>query len=384
MKKQYQFSVIIPCLNEEKTIEICIKKAKQSLLKANTSFEIIVADNGSHDKSVKIALKEGAKVIKVEEKGYGAALDKGIESANGKFIIMGDADNSYDFSDLKPFIEKLKQKNDLVVGNRFAGKIMPKAMPWQHKIIGNPALSLLSHLFFGSAIGDVYCGLRGFNKKAWMKMNLQTTGMEYAIEMVAKAYLLGMKITEVPITLYRDGRGRQSHLRTWYDGFRTLRFMLLYAPTWVFFWPGICMITVGILFFVLTVSKSFQIFGIVFDVHTLLVSSALITVGIQVLFLNIFTRIFIQKYNLSPFKKGGIIYSKYLTHTLIVGSIMVLVGSAVIARLFFYWLGIGFSNLDYSSTMRIMIPSVLLVVLGVQLFFSSFFLSLLLLPRKFR
>lgn len=380
-----EFSIVMPCLNEERTLGTCINKVKTSFKKIKLQYEIVVADNGSTDKSISIATKLGARVVHVDKKGYGAALQGGIEKSLGKYIIMGDSDDSYDFSKLEPFTKNLREGYDLVMGNRFAGKIMSGAMPPLHRLIGNPFFSFIGRLFFGSKVGDFYCGLRGFSKKAWSKMDLQSTGMEYAIEMVIKASLLKMKTTEVPIVLHVDGRLRSPHLNTWKDGWRTLLFMLIFAPRWLFFLPGLTILTVSLLLFCLAWSQSFHLFGINLDVNTLLVSATFISVGLEIVLLGIFTHIFISKYGLLPLKNSQIltmITRDNLAYTVVLGIFIGIIGILLLLMAVYSWYLNGFGNLDYRSTMRIVIPAVLFILLGVQLFFNSFFLGLLLIPRK--
>ncbi|MDD2822996.1 MAG: glycosyltransferase family 2 protein [Candidatus Daviesbacteria bacterium] len=381
---KYNYSVVMPCLNEEKTLATCIRKIHKSFLPLKRKYEIIVADNGSTDKSIQIAKKEGAKVVNVAEKGYGAALQAGICKAEGKYIIMGDADDSYDFLAIEPFVNKIEQGYDLVMGNRFAGRIMPGAMPWQHQFFGNPMLSLLGRIFFRSPVGDFYCGMRAFRKKAWDRMALQTTGMEYAIEMVAKASILNMKITEIPITLYKDGRQRRPHLRTWHDGFKTLHFMLLFAPNWLFLSPGLFLIFGGTILFSLTLVKPAHIFGINLDVHTLLISSTFISIGIQILFLGLFAKIFIHKYNLIPTTHllAFTLIKNNLNRATLICGVALLIGLIIVAKTFLGWYQQGFGALDYSTTMRMVIPAAFLIQLGFQVFFNTFFLGVILLPRK--
>lgn len=383
---KYDFSVVMPCLNEERTLATCIKKIHKSFQPLKLKYEIIVADNGSTDRSIQIAKKEGAKVVHISEKGYGSALQNGIEQARGEYIIMGDADDSYDFSAIIPFIDKIQQNYDLVMGNRFAGKIMPGAMPWQHQLFGNPMLSLLGRIFFHSPVGDFYCGLRAFTKNAWKKMALQTTGMEYAIEMVAKASILNMKITETPITLYKDGRQRKPHLKTWHDGFKTLHFMLLFAPDWLFLGPGLFLISSGTILFFLTLFKPAEIFGINLDVHTLLISATFISIGIQILFLGLFTKIFLHQYNIIPTNHSlaFTLIKKHLNRATLICGVALLLGLVIVAKTFLGWYQQGFGALDYSVTMRMVIPSAFLIQLGFQVFFNTFFLGIILLPRKSR
>lgn len=234
-----ELSIVMPCLNEEETLAVCIDKAKQFLLESKIVGEIIIADNGSTDNSLEIARQKNARIIHVEAKGYGNALKSGIAAALGKYVIMGDSDDSYDFYALAPFVEKLREGYDLVMGNRFKGGIMKGAMPFKNRYLGNPVLSFVGRLFFSIKIGDFHCGLRGFSKEAVQKMDLRTTGMEFASEMVVKASLHKMKITEVPTILHPDGRSRPPHLKPWRDGWRHLRFLLLYSPAWLFLYPGV-------------------------------------------------------------------------------------------------------------------------------------------------
>lgn len=383
-KKNCEFSVVMPCLNEEKTLGSCIGKIKDSFKGKKTSFEIVVADNGSKDESIAIAKNLGARVVHVEKRGYGAALNQGISESFGKYIIMGDSDDSYNFSKLQPFIDKLEEGCDLVMGNRFAGRIKPGAMPFLHKIIGNPLFSWLGRIFFSSNVGDFYCGLRGFSKVAWKKMNLQSTGMEYAIEMVIKSSLLEFSIAEIPIILHKDGRGRPPHLRTWQDGWRTLRFILLYAPGWLFYLPGFSLISLGFLFFILASTRTYNLFGLNLDVHTLLVSTALLVIGFQIILFGQFTKLLIYKLKLLPLRERNkpLLTKINSAQIFLISFLMFGLGVSILLAAFFIWYRSGFGRLDYSSTMRIVIPSVFLLQLGTQLFFNAFFLDILLLPSQ--
>src|SRR5882762_10355162 len=268
--RDLELSIVIPCLNEAETLATCIKKAQQSLREHNVEAEIIVADNGSTDGSQEIARALGASVVDISAKGYGNALMGGIATAHGKYIIMGDADDSYDFSALGPFIEQLRAGFDLVMGNRFIGGIKPGAMPPLHRYLGNPLLTFIGRLFFRSPIRDFHCGLRGFSKEAFLKLDLQTTGMEFASEMVVKATLQHLRLTEVATTLSPDGRSRPPHLRSWRDGWRHLRFLLLYSPRWLFLYPGLAALVVGLLGTLWLLPEARTVGGITLDVHTLL------------------------------------------------------------------------------------------------------------------
>lgn len=276
-----ELTILMPCLDEAETLGICIQKANTFLADNQVVGEILIADNGSQDGSIAIAEKLQARVVNVPEKGYGAALLSGIYSARGKYIIMGDSDDSYDFTALMPFLEKLREGYDLVMGNRFKGGIMAGAMPTLHQYFGNPVLSGIGRFFFKSEIGDFHCGLRGVRKEAVAAMHLQTSGMEFASEMVIKATILGMKIVEVPTVLYPDRRTRSPHLRSWQDGWRHLRFMLIYSPNWLFLYPGLLLILIGVILGAWLLPGPRPFFGTVLDIHTLFYAALMILVGYQ-------------------------------------------------------------------------------------------------------
>lgn len=278
-----ELSFVIPCLNEEKTLATCIRKAKKFIEREGTTAEIIIADNGSTDASKEIALAEGAKVVDVNRKGYGAAISGGIKAAQGRYVIMGDADDSYDFENLDAFLKELRAGAELVMGNRFAGGIGRKAMPFLHRYLGNPVLSFLGRLFFKSSIRDFHCGLRGFNRNSIIKLNLTCPGMEFASEMVVKASLQGLKINEVPTTLKKDGRGRPPHLNTWRDGWRHLKFLLIYSPKWLFFYPGVLFLLTGVIGISTLSLGGISIGNFNFDYHTMLYSSAFAVSGVQMI-----------------------------------------------------------------------------------------------------
>ena len=285
----------MPCLNEAETLAPCIRKARQSLTDLAIEGEVLIADNGSTDGSQELARSLGARVVNIQQKGYGHALRGGIEAAAGKFIIMADSDDSYDFSKLQPFVEKLQAGHDLVMGCRMpwgGGTVLPGAMPWKHRWIGNPILSFIGRLFFKCPVTDFHCGLRGFTKAAYLKMDLRTTGMELASEMVIKATLQDMKITEVPITLHPDGRSRPPHLRSWRDGWRHLRFMMLFSPRWLFLIPGLFCGGLGVLLFAPLSFGPVYLGNIRLDINTLLVSSLLILLGFQLVYFASFLRIY--------------------------------------------------------------------------------------------
>lgn len=383
----YDITIVMPCLNEAETIGVCISKAKGSLERLNLRGEILVADNGSTDGSIEIAKKLGARVVPVEAKGYGSALMGGIEAAEGKWIIMADSDDSYDFSYIDPFIEKLREGYDLVMGCRLprgGGKIMKGAMPWKHRWIGNPILSLIGRLFFKSPVTDFHCGLRAFTKEAYQKAGLRTTGMEFASEMVIKATLKGMKITEVPITLYPDGRSRPPHLRSWRDGWRHLRFMLLYCPTWLFLAPGLGLLLIGALAGFRLCLGPVIIKGVGFDTNTLLLCSMGVVVGLQITFFGIIARVFAVTEDLLPstdfWDKVTRVFT--LERGLLLGLLVLASGIVFLIKGVLFWKAAGFGVIPYSEGLRKVIPSVTLTTAGVQIIFSSFFLSLLSLTRK--
>ena len=371
-----ELSIIMPCLNEAETLATCIGKARDYLERHKIAGEVLIADNGSSDGSQEIATNSGARVVPIPERGYGSALRGGIAAAKGQYIIMGDADDSYDFTNLSPFLEKLRQGYDLVMGNRFQGGIKPGAMPVLHKYLGNPVLTWLGRLFFGSPCGDFHCGLRGFSKQAIEQLNLRTTGMEFASEMVVKASLYGLKITEVPTTLSPDGRSRPPHLKTWRDGWRHLRFLLMYSPRWLFLYPGLALMFLG---FVATIWFMTQP-----RVHTLLYSATALIIGFQIVSFAVFTKAFAISEGLLPEDRKLRRFLRYLNLEvgLIIGVILFLLGMGGSLYALYIWNARLYGALDPAVTMRIVIPSVTALGLGVQVIFSSFFLSVLGLKRR--
>ncbi len=378
-----ELSVVMPCLNEAETLEVCIEKAQQSLLKHHVNGEVIIADNGSTDGSQDIARRMGARVINVEAKGYGSALMGGITAARGKYVIMGDADDSYDFTNLQPFVEKLREGHDLVMGNRFKGGIKPNAMPPLHKYLGNPVLTAIGRVLFRSPCGDFHCGLRGFSKEAILKLDLHTTGMEFASEMVVKATLHKMKITEVPTTLSPDGRSRPPHLRSWRDGWRHLRFLLLYSPRWLFFYPGLVSMLAGIIVCAWILPGPQLIEGIQLDVHTLLYAALAIMVGYQAIVFSVFTKVFATSEGLLPEDpKLNHLGAFSLEKGLISGSIMLVAGGVGSVAAVGLWQSTNFGQLQPSEMLRVIIPAFTSIALGFQTILSSLFLSVLSLKRK--
>jgi len=378
-----EVSIVMPCLNEAETLATCIQKARRAIEKDSLSAEIIVADNGSTDGSQVIAAELGARVVPVKRKGYGSALIGGIDAAHGELVIMGDADDSYDFTAIAPLIAKLRDGYDLVVGNRFLGGIEPGAMPWSHRWIGNPVLTFISRVFFHTPVGDAHCGLRGFRKDAYERMNLRATGMEFASEMVIKASLKGMRIAEVPVALRPDGRSRPPHLRTWRDGWRHLRFMLLFSPRWLFLYPGLALFAVGVLLSALLIPGPLHVGGVRLDVHTLLVASFLALLGYQLVLFAVFTKIFAVRTGFHPPHPLLETVFRYVTLEvgLAAGALMVLVGLVALVVAVASWRAVGFGNLDPSLTMREVIPAVVLLALGTQTVFASFFISILSIDR---
>lgn len=371
-----ELSIVMPCLNEAETLATCIAKANTYLESQGIIGEVVIADNGSTDGSQDIAKSLGVTVVPVADKGYGSALRGGIIAAQGTYIIMGDADDSYDFTNLNPFLDKLRSGYDLVMGNRFKGGIKPGAMPFLHRYLGNPVLTWLGKIFFGSPCGDFHCGLRGFSKEAIARLDLRTTGMEFASEMVVKASLYKLKITEVPTTLSPDGRSRPPHLRTWRDGWRHLRFLLLYSPRWLFLYPGLILVLGGIILSIWLINKP--------RVHSLLYSATAIIIGFQLISFAIFTKVFAITEGLLPEDKRLKRFLSYINLEVgIILSIILLlfgIGSSIYA--FNLWEKASFGTLDPTVVMKIIIPAVTCLALGIQVMFSSFFLSVLGLKRR--
>ena len=381
---RFELSILMPCLNEAETLAVCIEKARRSLRECDIAGEIIVADNGSTDGSQSIAASKGARVLHVQTKGYGSALMGGIAAARGTYIIMGDADDSYDFASLGPFIEQLRNGFDLVMGNRFKGGIKPGAMPPLHRYLGNPVLTALGRLFFESPCGDFHCGLRGFNKAAIEKLDLRTTGMEFASEMVVKATLHNLRIAEVPTILFRDGRSRSPHLRSWRDGWRHLRFLLLFSPRWLFFYPGALLMLAGLAAGVWLLPGHRTIHGVTFDIHTLLFAALAVIIGFQAVNFAVFTKVFAISEGLLPrddrFNKALSLVS--LETGLVAGGLLLVLGIAGAIYALSGWGTRSFGNLDPTRTMRVVIPSVTSLTLGVEIILSSFFLSILGMKRR--
>jgi glycosyltransferase involved in cell wall biosynthesis len=382
-----ELSIVMPCLNEADTVGTCVRKATAAIDEMGIRGEVVVADNGSTDGSQAIASEHGARVVPVTAKGYGNALMGGIAAAKGKYVIMGDADDSYDFGEAPKFVEKLREGHDLVQGCRLprgGGTVKKGAMPVLHYWLGNPLFSFLSRLWFQAPINDIYCGLRGFTKDHYNQLDLRCTGMEFATEMVIKSSLYQAKIAEVPITLHPDGRkAHPPHLKTWRDGWRTLRFFLLYSPRWLFLIPGLVLLFLGIVGYGLAL-PAVTIAGATFDAHTLLFSSLFLLCGYQALLFAVFTKVFAISEGLLPpddrLKRFFKIIS--LERGLIIGALAVFLGMVLLVGAINQWWEAGFGTLNYAVTMRWVIPGVTLVMLGFQTFFGSFFVSVLGMHRK--
>jgi glycosyltransferase involved in cell wall biosynthesis len=375
----------MPCLNEAETLAICITKANSWLKNNKVNGEVVIGDNGSTDGSQEIAQKLGARVIPVSQKGYGSALMGAIEASKGKYVIMGDSDDSYDFSNLTLFVQELRNGYDLVMGNRFKGGVAKGAMPFLHRYLGNPVLSFIGRLFFGSKAGDFHCGLRGFRQDIVSVLNLQTTGMEFASEMVVKATIFNLKITEVPTTLSPDGRSRPPHLRTWRDGWRHLRFLLIYSPRWLFLIPGIFLMIFGLILGILIVQKPLNILGnIQLDTNTLLYAGAFLIVGFQAFIFGIFTRAYAVQAGFLPKNDQLMKWLEIVTleKGLIAGLVILFSGLAGTFYSLTLWTEVHFGRLDYPSILRIVIPSVIAIILGLQTMLSSFFISVLSVNKK--
>ena len=377
-------SVIMPCLNESATVGACVTKALQTIERLNLRGEVVVGDNGSTDGSQQIAQTLGARVISVTERGYGAALQGAIAAARGRFILMGDSDDSYDFTQLGSFLSKLREGYDLVVGNRFRGEIFPGAMPPLHRYAGNPILSAIGRFLFKSPIGDFHCGLRAFRRDRIQQLRLQMRGMEFASEMIVKATLFGLRLTEVPTTLSPDGRKRAPHLRTWRDGWRHLRLLLLCSPRWLFLYPGLLLFVLGTVASLWLLPGPRTVGKITFDVDTLLFSAMVILIGFQSINFAAFTEVFAVTRGLLPEDPN---FNRFLRHVkletgLAIGMSLLLVGAGMWIAGLNYWSSMHFGNLNPVKTLRIVIPGIVCLTLGVQVILSSFFLRVLDMERQ--
>ena len=383
MADSVELTILMPCLNEAETLARCIEKAKIGIQKSGVRGEILIADNGSTDGSQAIAEKLGVRLVPVKEKGYGSALIGGVRAAAGEWIIMGDADDSYDFSDITGFVKKFQAGDELIMGCRLpvgGGTISRGAMPWKNRWIGNPILSFIGRLFFKCPAHDFHAGLRGFTKSAFEKMDLQTTGMEFASEMVIKSTLKGLKISEVPITLHKDGRSRPPHLKPWRDGWRHLRFMLLFSPRWLFLVPGIFLSLLGIAFAARLSLGDFQVGGVLFNVGTLAIACMTVIVGFQLVAFAFFTKVFAIAEGLLPDdpKLSRLFKIFTLEKGIVFGLLVLLAGIILLACSVWIWKQANYGILPSAEeNLRRLIPAATLVVLGIQTIFSSFFMSAL-------
>ena len=387
MGLEIELTVVMPCLNEADTLETCIKKAQKAITEHHISAEIVIADNGSTDGSIEIAERCGARVVPVAAKGYGNALMGGIAAAQGKYVIMGDADDSYDFLEIPRFVEKLREGYDLVQGCRLpsgGGTVLPGAMPLLHRWWGNPMFSWMARTWFQAPIHDIYCGLRGFTKELYERLDQRCTGMEFATEMIIKSSLYHEKIAEVPITLHPDGRkSHPPHLKTFRDGWRTLRFFLMYSPRALFLYPGYFLIALGIIGYILAMPQ-IRIGGIAFDVHTLIFATLAILCGWQAVLFAVFTKVFAISEGLMPDDKR---LNKFfdifpLERALIISVIVLVIGLGMLVGSILVWKDARFGALDYARTMRLVIPGALLTAIGFQTILSGFFISILGMRRK--
>lgn len=374
-----ELTIVMPCLNEAETLAACIQKARLGLERAGVRGEILVADNGSTDGSVALAEKLGARVVHVKEKGYGSALRGGIEAARGKWIIMGDADDSYDFSRIEGFVQKFREQYDLVMGCRLpsgGGTIQPGAMPWKNRWLGNPVLSLIGRVFFKCPARDFHCGLRGFTREAYHKMELKTTGMEFASEMVIKATLKSLRIAEVPITLHPDGRSRPPHLKPWRDGWRHLRFMLIYSPRWLFLVPGLVLSVLGGGVGAVLALMPIHLGRIELSIGTLAVAGASVVIGVQLVAFAFFSKVFAIGEGLLPQdpKLSRMFKAFTLEKGICLGLVILAAGLGLLLHAVWIWKQAGYGELSYGENMRRLIPAVTLIMVAVQICFSSFFL----------
>ena len=372
-------SVVIPCLNEARTVGICIRKAIVALEEIGVLWEVVVADNGSTDGSQELAFAAGARVVDVPERGYGSALAAGVAAARGRYVVMGDADDSYDFSRLGQIVVRLLDGEDLVVGNRFAGKIEPGAMPRLHRWLGNPLLSFVGRRLFRTPCGDLYCGLRGFDRKRIVELDLRSPGMEYALEMIVKATVRGLRITEVPVILSPDGRGRPPHLNTWRDGWRSLRLLVLYSPSWLFLYPGLALLAVGLVVGGALLPSARTVGAVTFDVSTLLYASLALIVGFQAVLFFVVSHRFTVAEGLLPDAGPLKAFTRAFTleRALVSGGALVLGGLAISLYAIGFWNERSFGQLDYSQILRIVIPGSTLIVCGIQTLLAGLFVGLL-------
>jgi glycosyltransferase involved in cell wall biosynthesis len=372
-----ELTILMPCLNEAETIAICVRKAGNFLVRSGITGEVIVADNGSTDGSPDLALASGARVVGIPDKGYGNALIGGINAAQGRFVIMADADDSYDFSELGSLVESLRSGNMMVIGNRFRGGIRSGAMPFLHRFIGNPLLSLMGRMFFSSAIGDFHCGLRGIDRAAALRLGLQAPGMEFASEMIVKATLAGWRIAEVPTTLSPTGRSRRPHLRSWRDGWRHLRFLLMMSPRWLMLYPGTCLIVIGVSAQIAIARGPIVVSGIGFDIHTMLYAGGAVILGVQLVLFSVLARAIGVLKNVLPMRPTFSRFLRVFTleRGILLGLLLVAGGLGLAVYSVSTWAQAHLAALEPTVVMRVAIPSVTLMLTGAEIIFSSFLLK---------
>ena len=378
-----ELTILMPCLNEAETIAICIEKASNFLKANGIDGEVLISDNGSTDDSVRIAKSLGARVIHAPVKGYGGALIAGCQAAYGKYVIMGDADDSYDFEHLMPFVEKLRAGFDLVMGNRFKGGIAEGAMPWSHRYIGNPVLSFIGRLFFHSKIEDFHCGLRGYNRSRILELGLQTTGMEYASEMVVKSELARYKICEVPTTLKPDGRSRPPHLRSFRDGWRHLKFLCMYSPRWLFLFPGLSLFLIGLLGGVILSFNQLAFGSVELGIHSLLYCMMAIILGVNIVYFYVFTKLYALKTHFIPHDN---VVEKIAAFSkdkgIFLGAAFALLGFVISIAAFLIWQQSGFSQMNPERLMRYVLPATTMIEVGIETIFACFFIGVLKIKSK--
>ena len=379
-----ELSVVMPCLNEAETVETCVRKALSFFAEHGVDGEVVIADNGSTDGSQQLAREAGARVVPVTDKGYGNALMGGIRAARGTYVVMGDADDSYDFTSLMPFLTELRDGADLVMGNRFKGGIAQGAMPPLHRYLGNPVLSFVGRLFFRSKIGDFHCGLRGFRRESILRLGLQTGGMEFASEMVVRCTLAKYDVREVPTTLSPDGRSRAPHLSTWRDGWRHLRFLMLYSPRWLFLIPGLLLMTLGLVGGIALSAGPIHVGDIAFDVDTLVGASAMLVIGFQAVLFALLTKVYAMEEGFLPHDKRvqRIVDSWSLERGLVVGGLLALAGLVGLVASLVHWQGRSFGELDPRDSLRIVMPAASALILSLQMIFASLFVSILAIRRR--
>jgi len=381
--RDVEVTVLMPCLDEAETVATCVAKALAFLADHGIDGEVVVADNGSTDGSPQLAEAAGARVVSIPERGYGTALRGGIRAARGKYVIMGDADNSYDFAALMPFIDRLRTGADLVMGNRFQGGIAPGAMPALHRYLGNPVLSMVGRLFFQIGIGDFHCGLRGFRRDSVLSVGLQSSGMEFASEMVVRAALAGQRVEEVPTTLSPDGRSRPPHLRSWRDGWRHLKFLLLFSPRWLFLIPGAALLVVGMVIGGAVLPAPLRLYGITFDVNTLEVAAGMVVIGFQAVLCALFAQVYASTEGFLPEdpKVNKVLAVWSLERGLWVAGLLALAGLAGLVVSFRQWHSTGFGPLNFDSSLRLDTVSVTALVMSCQVILGTFFLAVLRIPQ---